>query len=358
MRCTRRRIAFTLGIVAIPFVVAGPASPEARESAATVHESVLVRIEPATNRVSRVVEVGSGPAAAAVGGRTVWVYNDADRTVSEIDADTSRVRRSTFVSALPVDLGYTAGPVLAADAGGAWLVGLDEREGFLLTRVPRGKGPIRTYALNVEPRAVAVGAGAVWVLGHRPGDNELLRLNGLTGEVTGRTWFPDAGRVDSLDVGLGAVFVTSSTPAALYRVDADTMEFDARADLGRRAGRPRVRFGLVWVRISDEGGRTLLLDGRTLGVVRVLGCCALQDGDDSVRGFGSSWTTDREAGTVVRRDADTYDLVATIHLTPPPSAGVLCETAMTAGDGAVWVTLGRAVGHRCAARRGIRRAGG
>src|SRR5262249_18468437 len=110
MRYTHR-IALALGIVAIPLAISGPASSEARETTAAVHANVLVRIDPATNRVTRVVEVGSGPAAAAVGGRDVWVYSDADRTVWEIDASTGATQRSTVVSARPVDLGYTAGPV-------------------------------------------------------------------------------------------------------------------------------------------------------------------------------------------------------------------------------------------------------
>jgi DNA-binding beta-propeller fold protein YncE len=250
----RLGIALLLG-AAMPLVVAGPAAPGVRG-----------------------VDVASGRSAVAVGvGHTVWVYSDSARTVSEIDVQTGRVRRSSLVGVRPVDLGSTTGPVLAADAGGAWLVGLDEREGFLLTRVPTGDGAIRTYALNVEPRAVAVGAGAVWVLGHRPGDNEVLRINKATGAVTGRAWFPDAGRVDSLAVGLGGVFVTYSASATVYRVDAATMELGPHVDLGGRAGRPKVRFGAVWMPLSAQGGKTLLLDARTLRTRVVVACCPLED---------------------------------------------------------------------------------
>jgi hypothetical protein len=286
--------------------------------------------------------------AVAVSRRSVWVYSDSDRKATEIDVATNGVRRSTSVSAPPVDLGHLAGPMLAADAGGAWLVGIDEQQGPLLTRVPAGRGDTRTYALNVEPRAVAVGAGAVWVLGHRPGDNELIRLNKATGEVTGRTWLPDSGRVDSVAVGRGYAWVMSSATATLYRVDARTMELGPHADLGQTAGRPRISGGMVWVEVSNAGGRTLLLDGRTLDVVLVLGCCGLRDGHDTVDAFGSNWTTDRQTGTTVRSDGRSYERFTTIRVTEPPRSGGLCETAIVAGAGAVWVAVGQTLRHRCA----------
>jgi DNA-binding beta-propeller fold protein YncE len=335
----------------LALALAGPAAPGDR---APLHADVLVRVDPGTNRVGRVLDVGPGPAAVAVGGHSVWVYSDSSRTVSEIDVATARLRRAIVVGSRPLDPGYEAGPVLAADTGGAWLAGLDRREGFLLTRVPTGHGAIRTYALNVEPRAVAVGAGAVWVLGHRPGDNEVLRINKATGAVTGRAWFPDAGRVDGLAVGLGGVFVTFSRSATVYRVDASTMEIGPHVDLGLRAGRPKVRFGAVWVEVSDDGGKTLLLDDRTLRTRLALKCCTLETGDDSADGFGAVWVTDRRTGTLVRRDTQTYEPVATIRLTSPPGADGPCETAVTAGAGAVWVTLGPSPKDGC----GVTRAGG
>ena len=65
---------------------------------------------------------------------------------------------------------------------GAWLVGVDERGRSYLTRVfsgPRGK---REYRLEDEPRAVAVGYGAVWVVVRGARDNQVLRIDPATGE--------------------------------------------------------------------------------------------------------------------------------------------------------------------------------
>ena len=81
----------------------------------------------------------------------------------------------------PGTLDAFSGPVLAADTAGAWLIGVDARGRFYLTRVfsgPRGK---REYRLRDEPRAVAVGYGAVWVIVHGARDSELLRIDRATG---------------------------------------------------------------------------------------------------------------------------------------------------------------------------------
>ena len=62
--------------------------------------NTLVRIDPATNKVDAVVQRRREALATAVGGRSVWVYNDAVPSVSEIDAATGTVRHTTSVAAV------------------------------------------------------------------------------------------------------------------------------------------------------------------------------------------------------------------------------------------------------------------
>ena len=212
--------------------------------------------------------------ASAVGGDSVWVYNHLDGTVSEIDAGTTEVRQTTRRFRRPVDLGLLHGPVLAADEDGAWIVGVDGNSRPVLTRVLSGARGAHDYLLDREPRAVAIGVGAVWVLGAGARDYQVLRVDPATGEVTARTRFPASSRVTSLDVGLGAVWVLSSSSATLYRINPRSAAVTRRTDLGQRAGRPEVQFGAVWVSVSDAGGGTLLVDPRTLSVVARLSCCA------------------------------------------------------------------------------------
>ncbi len=332
-------VATTIAVALATLAVALVTREDGAKVVPIVRENSLVRIDPATNAISAVTDVGQSPMAAAVGGSSVWVYNDFDRTVSEIDAATNEVRQTTRVSASPVDLGLLKGPVLAADEGGAWIIGVDSNNRPVLTRVLSWARGAHDYLLDREPRSVAIGVGAVWVLGAGARDYQVLRVDPATGEVTARTRFPASSRVTSLDVGLGAVWVVSSSRATLYRINPRSAAVTGRTDLGRRAGRPKGQFGtFVWVSVSDAGGKTLLVDPRTLSVVLTLSCCALGKQDD-VAGFGSTWTSDWPTGRVVRWDGTTYQVVDAIAVTDPPLYGGLCLTSIAAGAGAVWVTL-------------------
>jgi DNA-binding beta-propeller fold protein YncE len=311
-----------------------------------VRANSLVRIEPATNAISAVTDVGQAPMAAAAGGSSVWVYNHLDGTVSEIDARTAEVRQTTDVSARPVELDLLTGPVLAADERGAWIIGVDGNSRPVLTRILSGARGAHDYLLDREPRAVAIGAGAVWVLGAGARDFQVLRIDPATGEVTARTRFPASSRVTSLDVGLGAVWVVSSSSAMLYRINPRSAAVTRRTDLGQRAGLPEVQFGAVWVSVSDAGGTTLLVDPRTLTVVQQLSCCAPGKQDD-VDAFGSTWSSDWPSGTVVRWDGTTYRVVDAIAVTDPPLYDGLCLTSIAAGADAIWVTLAPSVNHAC-----------
>ena len=220
-------------------------------AAPIVMDDTLVRIDPATNKVDAVVTVGQKPSAVAVGPRSVWVYNAADPSVSEIDPAAVTVRHTTSVTAVPTRLDAFSGPVLAADARGAWLAGTDTRGRSYLTRVvpgPRGK---REYRLAGEARAVAVGYGDVWVITSGKTANDLLRIDPATGTVTKRTRFPGSSRIDGLTAGLGSVWATASSTATLYRINPHTAQVTRQSDLGARATPPEVVLGQIWVTVSD-----------------------------------------------------------------------------------------------------------
>jgi Protein kinase domain len=87
----------------------------------------LARIDPATSKVSAVIDVGAHPVVAAAAGHSVWTYNSGDGTISEVDPDTNRVLETTPVAGgIPAQCcSLFAGPVLAANSSGAWFVGGD-----------------------------------------------------------------------------------------------------------------------------------------------------------------------------------------------------------------------------------------
>ena len=176
----------------------GPAGPLYGEP------NSVIRIDPDRNAVADVVPLGrrgEDPEAVAVHGRRVWVYSRAGYTVSSFDASTKRVQ-TWGVPVLPVDVSSYAGPVLAADARGAWLIGLnwgaDGTNHPALVRIT-DTGPPRIYRLPLDrvPYGVAVGHGSVWVVvhgSHGERDSQLLRIDPATWKITHRTRFAGAAR--------------------------------------------------------------------------------------------------------------------------------------------------------------------
>jgi YVTN family beta-propeller protein len=313
----------------------------------TVTDDTLVRIDPATNKVDRVIEVGRSPSAVAVGGRTVWVYNDGNPSVSEIDAATGTPRHTTSVIAAPTHLDPFSGPVLAANAAGAWLVGTDGRGRSYLTRLVSGPHGKREYRLEQVPLAVEVGYDAVWVITRGDRDDHLLRIDPATGKVTKRTAFPASAKIDGLAAGLGNVWVGASSKATLYRINPRSAGVTGQIDLGERADRPSVVLGSIWVDVSDRGGDTLIVDPRgDLSVNNHLGCCAPALGFAAVLG-GSLWSYDIPTGTVERWDARTYQGTFNVHVAAPPFYYGQCLTSIAAGAHFVWLTAKANSNYEC-----------
>src|SRR5262249_7061487 len=152
----------------------------------------------------------------------------------------------------------SAGPVLAADASGAWFVNGREVDKAHLTHIPADGGRKRTYPLDLTPTGVATGNGAVWVVGHRGRHYFLLRIDPSTGRVTHETRFPLNSRVNSVAYGYHWVWVLSSSTATLYRIDSRSARHAGHVRIGHsRATRPEiVRFTHDMTVRSTEGGGT------------------------------------------------------------------------------------------------------
>ena len=306
-----------------------------------VRANTVVRLDPRTNAITRVVDVGNNPMAAAAAGHSVWTYNADDGSVTEVDAR-SNESHTTVLHAQPIDLGLFTGPVLAADGGGAWVVGVHSSHG-VLTRVRSAGAGSQEFPLDVRPKAVAVGAGAVWVLGKGRQGAQLLRVNAATGAVEARVRFPRSSKVSTVAVGYGAVYVLATSTATLYRIDPRSATVIKRADFAGRAGRILFIYRRLWIPISDyAGGRMILVDPRTLNVVKATSCCSLLQDADAAAGYESQWTNETVSGTTVRWAAITQSLAHVFRVTDPPLYGGDCLTSIAAGAGAVWVTVAAA----------------
>ena len=339
-----------VGILGAVLVVALLSRESGPPAAPEVRANTLVRIDPETNDVREVIDVGADPMATAAGGDSVWVYNRIDETVSEIDAGSNEIRRTTGVQARPVDLGFLTGPVLTADKDGAWLVGVDDSGTPVVTNLRSGAEGARNHALDRKPIAVAVLDGSVWILGESERDYQLLRLDATTGTVTARTRFPASARLSSLTAGLGHVWAMSSSRAVLHRIDPRSATVTGRVALpSQRAGRPSIHFGFVYVGVAPSGWRGI--NPRTLAIVISQPCCGLDEGSKKIAAHGSAWSPDPSTGTVHRFDFNRgwgYSIDEAIAVTPPPIySGGPCLTSIAATPDAIWVTLAPSSGHRC-----------
>ena len=201
----------------------------------------LVRVDPETNAVSTVVHVGIDPVAVAAGGSRVWVYNYPEDTIMAIDPRTNRAEGTTNVNGGPLDLRPSAGPVLAADTSGAWLVGVDAANRPALVHVEPGQRRAETHRLDRDPRGVAVGFGAVWVVTRERRRSELLRIDPRTADVVRRWKFPREAPINSVAAGLGYVWAVSASGARLYRIDPRTGGARRQSSLRREPASPRGR---------------------------------------------------------------------------------------------------------------------
>jgi DNA-binding beta-propeller fold protein YncE len=300
----------------------------------------VARIDPTTNRVSAVIPVGAHPVVVAAAGNSVWVYNGRGASISEIDAATNRVVKTTSVSDItPAECcNLFAGPMLAADTSGAWFVNGGEVDKARLTHIVAGGGKKREYPLNLTPTGVAAGAGSVWVVGHRGHDYRLLRIDPATGRQTAATPFPARSRVDSIAFGFGAVWVMGSPPATLYRIDPRSARRTGSAVVtDARATRPEiVRYvHSIIVRTNQNGGTDFDIDPVTL-LPSTQGPYGPAETEEYNGDLGALWWYDWPSGTVNRQQSNNGPIV-TIGVTERVT-GQPCLTSLTSGSGSLWVT--------------------
>ncbi len=304
--------------------------------------STLARIDPITRKVDAVVNVGLNPVVSAGGGRHVWVYSEGSGAITEVDTRTSRVIERPTISALPPAecCGLYSGPVLAANASGAWFVkgGLVRRP--YLVHLPAGQRKRRAHAypLDIVPTGVAVGDGSVWVVGRTARDDEVLRFDPAAGRVTARRRFAASAQIDSIAFGYGWVWLVSSEKSTLYRVDPQFRRPPRRVQVSdSRATRPELIDGNVWVRVEGYKGMAVWIDPASLAKLH-WEFDGPPTGAENAWGENGLWRYDSPSGSVIR-EAEQNGPEQAIQVTPfLPTQGGPCLSSITITGGSVWVT--------------------
>jgi streptogramin lyase len=305
--------------------------------------NTVLRVDPQTNEISDVIDVGSEPNATAARDGTLWVFNQGDQTLAEVDPRTDRVRHRTFLPVLATDLGFGSGPLLAADAGGAWIIGNDLKDGqSQLVYVPQDGHGIRTYSYGLQLNAVAVARGSIWLVGRKGGigAGAVLRVDPATGRVLGRRPLPSrmlGAEGQGLAVGGGFVWITNASGARVYRLDFRTGK-SSTARFGSFISRPAFGFGRLWLCSWDgEHGLMVRVNPRTLRNELERDALPAEEGQFAV-GFGSLWRHDVPSGTMMRFSPRTGDPKGLIPL-KNPAARPMDVTWISAGAGSVWVSI-------------------
>jgi serine/threonine protein kinase len=349
--------------LAATLVILDASGPAASPS---THPNTVVGIDPHTNKVERVIDVPSNPAATAAWRHTLWVDSSRAKVVTELDARTNRKLHTTPVSVTLPDLQPgSEGPVMAANKNGAWLVGIDRQGRSWLTHVlPSGRQ--HRIALPGSPEAVDTGLRAVWVIDRGARADRLLRLDPATGTITAQTPLP--AQVDSLTVGYGYVWLVNSAAATLYQINPRLDGIDPQlAAIGpvplacggptlyngdaidpqrdctpSPTGPPSAMFGKVYVWVVANDDYFVAIAPRTL--VTANGSNIGSGNGVSIEAFDSVWTYNQAEGEVLRSHPPELtfgppDLYPRITVTTPPYLGGSCLTSIATAGGAVWVTL-------------------
>jgi virginiamycin B lyase len=128
----------------------------------------LLRIDPADPATSQSIKVGAGPRFLAIGGDAVWVMNQADGSVSRVDAD-GTVRATVPVSDVPIQ-----GGDIAVGGGIVWV----RTEQDLVVCIVEASDEIdHRYGPPSGSGSVAADADVAWATAHDTSSLWRLPLN-------------------------------------------------------------------------------------------------------------------------------------------------------------------------------------
>jgi YVTN family beta-propeller protein len=340
-----RQVVIAVGVIVLAAVAALAVRVSRTGAPHTLHSVSLNAvgvIDPRTNDVVAQVPVGVNPSGIAVEGGRVWVANEADGTLSEIDGSSRSLIRT-----IPLDGAATG---VTASAGFVWVLNaatpentsppveitkIDPRLGLVVDRVPTDL----VYG-DVLEGLLAVDRGSAWVpspLGDSP-TQTIERIDLLGHRVTGR--YPIFGprrAAAGITYGDGAVWFLDAR--GLIRLDPATgniqlvtVQGGGGLAVGHEAVWVGARFapGCLLPECKSKPGYVAKVD---LGARTVEGTTPAADPISVAVSRGSVWVANRQTKNVERIDPTTNNAIATIPLRNTPSA-------IAVGAGAVWVVVG------------------
>ena len=209
---------------------------------------------------------------------------------------------------------------VAAGAGSVWIA--DALDGTV-SRLEPGRDRIVTIPVGPDAVALAFGGGALWVA--ERGDRTVAQVSPSSNKVVRRIEIANAP--SALAVGFGSVWVGSAVDQTVSQIDAGGTTATRRIRLGSPPTAIAAGAGAVWV-TSEESGTLFRIEPRTGTVSR-----AIRVGNRPVgvaAGPSGVWVANRQDATVWRIDPRTDGVTDTIAVGRDPGP--------IAADGSdVWV---------------------
>jgi hypothetical protein len=193
--------------------------------------------------------------------------------------------------------------------------------------------PAGPFAVGKTPDGIAIGAGAVWVVGS--GDGTLTRIDPTSGETTS----VDVGKnPDSVVLAFDSVWVSVTGANQVVRLSAtDRPQVQKTFDVGSKPEGLAVSPQAIWVANSGDGTLSQIVEAT--GDVRSVKDVGGTPVDVAV-GAGAVWVADASGSSVARVDGGRRRLVATVRgIGPNPRAVTIVGRDVwvaTADDGRVW----------------------
>ena len=331
---TRRRVfvGALLGVAAAALVsfaalgrgtAARPDQESLQASIVLASSNEVAVVTPETNKVVGRVPVGSNPTVIREGDGSVWVADDAAHTVTQIDPESRRVVRTVGIGFRPDDL--------AAADGAVWAVNKDEG---ILAKLPYGKsaGRLERHGFAGFDR-IAVDDNGVWLGGARA----IIRVDPVTGRIVKRADVPFD--LNGFALGAGGLWAVSGPAAAVLRIDPSTGAVTDRIPIVTRPDSHSpypvgvaADADFVWV-LNGRTSTLTKIDANLRGIVATVPLGGDQDFAALTAGEGAVWVSSRANGTVTRIDAET-NTVTSITVAPHDR-----RTDVTVAGGLVWVSV-------------------
>lgn len=279
----------------------------------------LLRIDPATNRVVDSISVGRVPGQVMAGEDSVWVANDLDRTLSDVDPETRTVKTIGGVSSVGFLTQDERGNVYASAFDHPVVWRIDPSRDMVAGR----------YRVKTRAVGIAVGGGSLWVVDRL--NNDVIAFDLRTGGAKRRVGVG----VDPIftSFGFGSLWVSNSDEGTVSVIDPGNAH--PRTIFVSRPMGIAVGGGAVWV-VSPLDSTVTRIDPDTRRVIArivVSGPKAIEGGVyKAAFGAGSVWTIDENDQEVIRIDPRTNRVMQRLHLPVEPRGIAVTSDA-------VWVAV-------------------